>query len=706
MTQHATAPRPSKLAAALALANQGFDVFPLIPNDKRPLISGWQSKATRDPERIREWWADEPDANIGMLTERLLVVDIDPRKGGSDAFQALKLTEEFPDSLASATAGGGVHIIYALPDDVTVSGGNNLFGQGLDIKSHGGFIVAPGSRINNKTYMWVPGQSPDDRDPITPPPWMLARCTRPNARSIDAGKIAVEEDDTALARAEHWLAKHAPEAVEGERDNKAFAVAAKLYDFGLTPESTREYLAQWNEGWCHPPLDNSDLERIVASAAKNRQTAIGSKHPNAPGFEAVEIDETKKPDIRVPAVPPADADGYILRPVLPLEASSIPPRPWVIPGFACRGRVSMIAGPGGVAKSTYMLMAAVAAVTARGDICGFEVPTRTRTAVWNQEDDLDEMNRRLIAIMQAFDVKWDDLKDENGEPMLFLNSGVEFPLLLAQRTDVGTIRKAKIAAQLAKEIKERGIGLAMFDPLVELHEAVENDNVQMRSVMSVVRDIAVHADCATMLAAHTKKPPVASSDGFAGEMDAARGASSQFGVIRIGATLFSASPKDAKIWNMTGSHLDYVRLDIAKNNLARRTGEPIWFQRDGIDIGGFEGGDEVGILRPIALTERVRETTVDLAEMIASAIYTGLRPGVFFTPAEIKACLSEGDSANWPDGPNFARDVKKVFNGRTKIATNVGILEMAAGAGRGGTRFKLVESANSSTLENPDELIS
>ena len=36
----------------------------------------------------------------------------------------------------------------------------------------------------------------------------------------------------------------------------------------------------------------------------------------------------------------------------------------------------------------------------------------------NQEDDLNYMKLRLAAVMQAFRVKWDDLRDDRGELML------------------------------------------------------------------------------------------------------------------------------------------------------------------------------------------------------------------------------------------------------------------------------------------------
>ena len=60
---------------------------------------------------------------------------------------------------------------------------------------------------------------------------------------------------------------------------------------------------------------------------------------------------------------------------------------------------------------------------------------RVRVWFWNQEDPLDEVHRRIAAICGAFDISDKELLDENGKPMLFLNSGVDRPFLLATAAD-------------------------------------------------------------------------------------------------------------------------------------------------------------------------------------------------------------------------------------------------------------------------------
>lgn len=694
-----------KLTAALMHAHAGFSVFPLIPNDKRPLIENWQNLATTEERNIIAWWSEEPEANIGICTGDLLVVDVDPRNGGNAGFEDLVMSgglvgDEFPLTLASGTQGGGTHMFYKLPQGVQVRGGTNKLAKGVDIKSHGGYVVAPGSTIDGRAYRWKPTYAPGQRPLAEAPAWLIARCNAAKPKSPDAGKVIVAEDDSAIALAEDWLARNAPDAIQGGRDDAAFTVAARLYDFGISPETCRELLLQWNEGWCHPPLETDAIDRIVWSARKNRENAVGAKHPSAPGFDVVNIAE--RVEVGIPAT--KDTTGFF-HPARRFKAADLPLRPWVIPGFACRARVSMLAGPGGVAKSTYTLMVAVAVAAQRDDICGFPVPKREKVAVWNQEDDLEEMQRRLAAIMEAFKVSWADIEDEHGEPMLHLNSGVDNPLMLAMRTTEGSIRPSRQVAAAIADIKAKGISLLVLDPLVEMHEAVENDNVQMRAVVSLVRDVAVQGNCAVILATHTKKPPVASSDGFAGEMDAARGASSQFGVIRVGATLFSASPKDAKAWRMTGSHLDYVRLDIAKNNLAQRTGEPMWFKRDSIMVGGFEtGGESVGVLRPIDLKRKQVEVSHHLPELIAKTIATTMETDVWHTTAAVAEAVSEDDKQNFPDFKNRSRMLDEAFDGADEIATNYGTLRRIIKGGRTGTRYLLTKMETPQTPQNGGEV--
>lgn len=679
----------SKLAAALDHAKHGFPVFPIVPDGKTPLIENWQNLATTDLEEVARVWTKIPDANIGIPTANYLVLDVDTKKGGVETLEQLDLTEDFPETIEAITQSGGTHRIYALPAHTIVGNRVNAF-PGIDIRSYGGLIVAPGSSIEGRAYHWKDGLSPVEIDIAEAPQWLIDKCKAPKPKSRNAGERIVEADETAFQAALEYIEKKAPQADAGGRNDAAFKAAAQIFDYGVSQEDAVELLAWWNSLKCHPPLEQSEIEHVVNSAMTYRGKAIGAAHPNAPGFEAYE-----HPSIA------QKRSGPFLTPLEPFDANKLPLRPWVIDTFACRGRITMLAGPGGVAKSTYSILTAVALAAGRSDICGFPIAKPMRVAIWNQEDDLDEMQRRIAAVMKKFDVKWDDLKDDKNKPMLCVNSGVDSPFYLGRRTPDGLIVPGKDIANAVEAIKELDVALLILDPLIEMHEAPENDNALMRQVMSNARNIAVQGNCAVMIATHTKKPPQASSDGFAGEMDAARGASSQFGVVRIGETLFSASPKDAKEWRFEGSHLDYVRLDSAKNNLAARRKDPIWFKREQVLIGAYDEADEtsgekVGVMRPVEVKRKEIEIENDLLEIIARTIdeHEELGIGRWFKIALIVEKMAPADSAVFPAAKNRGRLIDEAFNGAEEYATNRGILRRITKTGPGGSLY-LLESPQS-----------
>lgn len=68
----------SNYEQALALAERGWSVFPVMPRGKQPAIKGWQT-AISTPENIRYWFEHHPDRNIGIDCGRsgLTVVDED-----------------------------------------------------------------------------------------------------------------------------------------------------------------------------------------------------------------------------------------------------------------------------------------------------------------------------------------------------------------------------------------------------------------------------------------------------------------------------------------------------------------------------------------------------------------------------------------------------------------------------------------------------
>lgn len=153
-------------AAAVAYAELGWPVFPLVPGDKIPYprSSGFKD-ATTDPALVRQWWTKVPDCNIGIATGHVFdALDIDFVSKAGVATGAAQHWPDVRDSGAlpdvhgvAVTPRGGMHVL------LVPTGGGNLAGfrPGLDYRGLGGYVVAPPSRrADGARYEWWSPPSP------------------------------------------------------------------------------------------------------------------------------------------------------------------------------------------------------------------------------------------------------------------------------------------------------------------------------------------------------------------------------------------------------------------------------------------------------------------------------------------------------------------------------------------------------------------
>jgi hypothetical protein len=192
--------RERNMQQALAYAQMGWAVFPLVPGEKRPLTEHGFKNATTDETQIRAWWSEHPDAGIGVATgstSGIVVIDVDPRHDGDASLRALVDEygdlEETPETL---TGGGGSHFIFRYPEGGIPSLQN--LRPGIDLKSHGGYIVAPPSKHpDGPEYRWVSDLAPWNVETAPLPAWIvtLAR-KRQEAPNDDPSTRRVVPDET------------------------------------------------------------------------------------------------------------------------------------------------------------------------------------------------------------------------------------------------------------------------------------------------------------------------------------------------------------------------------------------------------------------------------------------------------------------------------------------------------------------------------
>jgi len=157
--------------AALDYAKKGIPIFPLVANGKTPIVK-WGAEATTDPSIINGWWQQNPNFNIGLVTgvrSKITVVDFDTAEAWSNA-----QTKGLPDAPLVKT-GRGYHL-YCKYLDGTRNFQKRADLPGIDLRSEGGYVVAPPSvHENGKVYTWIEGNELDSMPLPLMPEWLLAK---------------------------------------------------------------------------------------------------------------------------------------------------------------------------------------------------------------------------------------------------------------------------------------------------------------------------------------------------------------------------------------------------------------------------------------------------------------------------------------------------------------------------------------------------
>lgn len=155
------------LPFALDMAAQGIAVFPIYgctdgichcpegsecrSAGKHPiptLTPRGVKNATTDPRQIRRWFAKEPHANLAWAMGgplRLIGVDVDPRSEGDASLCDLVEAHggEWLETFTVRTGSLGNHFVFRLPEGVEPH--RAKLAPGIDLKSEGGYLVAPPS---------------------------------------------------------------------------------------------------------------------------------------------------------------------------------------------------------------------------------------------------------------------------------------------------------------------------------------------------------------------------------------------------------------------------------------------------------------------------------------------------------------------------------------------------------------------------------
>jgi hypothetical protein len=320
---------------------------------------------------------------------------------------------------------------------------------------------------------------------------------------------------------------------------------------------------------------------------------------------------------------------------LPLP-SEIPPREWLYGTRLIRRFVSLLVAPGGTGKSMFAIGVAISLASGR-PLFGDKIHRRVNSWVLNLEDPMDELDRRVAAVMLRHNVQAEEL-----DGRLFLHSGRDRRLVVAQQADYGEIifpdKEAIInAARLAN------IGYIVVDPFVKSHGLEENSNPHMDAAVTAWSEIAQETGAAIELVHHTRK-------GATVDADAGRGASALRDGARVTQTLSTMTQEEAQALGISeADRRRYVRLDDQKSNMAPPAAVARWFVMEMVSLGNatpeYPNGDNVAALVSWAPTRPMSTFTTAELNRVLDLIAAGPEPGVLYTRS------AKGGSGRWCGQP-------------------------------------------------------
>ena len=259
------------LDKAIELAQQGYAVYPLIENTKKPPkgVAGYQD-ATSDQNTIFAWFENHPAYNLGLRLDSsdLLVVDIDmhnPTKNGRTSLaQLFKQGLTLPnDTFIERTANGGLHYFFKYTGDKTRK--IDVW-PGIDLLSD--FTVIAPSEINGKPYEPLDGRTLADVK--LAPQWLIDK--------LAGQKIKWASEHACTTRQKRYTGCLLDEMVtgttQGNRNAWLTKIAGKMFGVGSTPKTVYNMLSVINDSFVDPALPSKEVNVIFQSILKRESKGV------------------------------------------------------------------------------------------------------------------------------------------------------------------------------------------------------------------------------------------------------------------------------------------------------------------------------------------------------------------------------------------------------------------------------------------------
>jgi hypothetical protein len=371
-----------------------------------------------------------------------------------------------------------------------------------------------------------------------------------------------------------WVSLSGSDAAAGVGAQCSSGCYGDAFDLFLHYDHGGDRKAAWKAA-CHeqgrerPTPSARDYGREDDQSWREAANDEGEAEPRASA-------ETRKEQSRHPI----KATPFVWR-----NPATIPPRRWLYGRHLIRKFLSLDIAPGGLGKSSVKIVEALAMASGQA-LLGKDIHEGAlRVWLYNLEDPAEETERRIHAAAHHYGLGPDEIGDR-----LFVDSGRDQPICIAEETENGASIVRPIADAVIAELQERKIDVLSIDPFVSSHAISENDNRAIDMVAKEWSRIADICDCAINLVHHVRK-----TNGAEVTAESSRGAVSLIGAARSVVVYNRMSKEEAEAAGIEPANRGfYFRTQNDKANLAPPEGAD-WFRMNNVDL---PNGDSVGVACP------------------------------------------------------------------------------------------------------------
>lgn len=291
-----------------------------------------------------------------------------------------------------------------------------------------------------------------------------------------------------------------------------------------------------------------------------------------------------------------------------IDPATIPPRRFIYGRHYIRQFASLTVSPGGVGKTALGVIEAFSMTTGR-PLLGIAPEERVNVWLWNGEDPLEEMQRRVMAAAMHYEIKREEF-----EGRLFVDSGRQMPVVIAEQTRDGAKIMAPVVDQVIATLEDNEIDVMIVDPFVSSHQVTENDNNAIERVAKMWAKIADQTNCAIELVHHSRK-----TGGAEVTVEDGRGAGALLAAVRSARVLNPMTEDEAVKAGVENRRLHF-RVENGKANLVKPMDQATWYKLASVELAN---GDDVGVVTSWEWPNPFADVTVSDLRAVQKEVYAG-----------------------------------------------------------------------------------